>query len=144
MDGVFSPDGRLLATDNGAVDLWTVATGRHVTRLRGRLGGFGPDSQRVVTLLGRTALIWDARTGSKIARVPLHSDAATVAYASGGTRLLTTGLDGTAHVWDAGTGKAVRSLKVADRNDPDADVSFSADGRLVASGGYDGIVVRTQ
>ncbi len=78
----FSPDGRLLATsDESAIHLWEVATGKEVCLLRGHRGeiatlNFGADGRRLVSgSLDSTVLVWDLAQALGRRR-PLPEDAA--------------------------------------------------------------------
>jgi WD40 repeat protein len=73
---VFSPDGRMVATDAGdEVRLWEVATGRLRRSFRAGEAGtgtvaFSPDGTRVAAVHGSsTVLLWDVFTGDQL--VPL-------------------------------------------------------------------------
>jgi hypothetical protein len=66
MAGVFSPDGRFLATSEtlSVIRLWDAIAGRELARLDGGNGdsgalAFSPDGKRLVTAGGNAAVVWD-------------------------------------------------------------------------------------
>jgi RNA polymerase sigma factor (sigma-70 family) len=131
----FSPDGKLLAVGDGAP-------------VEGPRGGEGGAS---------TVRLWDAAAGRKLLELEGHSGGVTaVAFARDGRTLVSASHDATLRFWDAATGKPVRTIRVPEDTsagaefDPDRvrgihyggvrAVAFSPDGRLLASGNYDGTV----
>lgn len=74
---------------------------------------FSPDGSRLVTAdLGKTAKVWDSRTGDLLLTLRGHEDAIrAVQYDHDGTRLVTASMDGTARVWNATTGEHLFSAR---------------------------------
>jgi WD40 repeat protein len=147
-----------------AVKLWDVATGRH----RANLEYHGEDPElpdlhfvygvtispdgKTVAAAGSSrkekkdvsgVFLWDAATGqfqavlrgtTEVARFAYSPDGKTLAIATGGGQ----GRPGVVQLWDAVTGQERASLP--GHAGPVQLVAFSADGRLLASAGYDGMV----
>jgi len=148
----FAPDGKVLATSNSnGVLLWDVVSGRQ----RGKLGGdklyvralaFSPDGK---TLAGcdfqGTVHLWDVAGGKEKAVLP-PDDARTafcLAFAPDG-KTLAVGMGpqnsqviepGEVVLWDTATSKKRLTLRGHIGNV--LSLTFSANGRLLASGGAD-------
>jgi WD40 repeat protein len=144
-----SPDGRTLLSTGSmdrTVGLWETATGKQRVKWPGPSAGvsaaaFSPDGRLVVTG-GWDNLVWvrDLATGKQLYRVPqagtiqalaVSPDGRLVVSAGGGHRAII--------VRDLGTGKELQRFS-GHRGDIWA-VAFSADGRRLASGGDDGVVL---
>jgi WD40 repeat protein len=158
----FSPDGRLLASGctDRAVRLWDPATGKVKAVLRGHRGpvqsvAFSQSGRVLATAGGNEAVLWDVAAGKAKAALKGHPargvafapDRKTVATCGteGGWRLglLPDGLDlvsvplvGTVRLWDAATGRQKAVLRQPHSHP--VSVSFSADGRLLASASQSG------
>jgi WD40 repeat protein len=143
----FGPGARLIATGgaDGAVRLWTVATGRPRGTLRGHVGAV-----RDVTFSPRTTLIGSA-SNDGTARVFRISDRTPVAVMSGhaapvtqvsfspdGTRIVTASQDQTARVWKAQTGAPLAVLR--GHQGTVTAAQFVGDGTDVVTGSDDGTV----
>lgn len=147
----FSPDGKRLASGNGAasgaitVKVWDVATGREELTLppfRGMICGlaFSPDGRRLASVSGEHVLkVWDAQGGKQLISVSRPKNHfASVAFSPNGDRLLTANDDRTLTVWDAATGQELVNFKGHSREVTSG--AFSPDGRLVASSAFDATV----
>jgi WD40 repeat protein len=105
----FSPDGRLLAANDGnlAVRIWEVATVREVSTLHGYAGmaaalTFTRDGRRLVTGgMDGGLKLWDIVTGQEVLTLPGHAVQVTfVGFTPDGGALISGGADGVAQVWD--------------------------------------------
>jgi len=147
---MFSPDGSRIITagGDGTVRIWHAATGAPIRELtyqrsgakRWRYSAVAMSSHLVaaIDMMGRTAHVWDAETGTRIAELTeLANDAsekASLAFSPDGRWLATTGGDDV-RVFDTSTwqqavtiaGPRVRSL------------SFDPTGPRLAVGTYDGV-----
>jgi WD40 repeat protein len=149
--GAFTADNRLLATvsNNAAVRLWDVTTGKRVRTLTapgawvGRFA-FGPKGDRLAAVdsLGRGAanrlLLWDLTDDQAPARAVPMPGLEWVEFAPDGATLA-CGCRGQAVAlvdWKGGKERPPGPTP----HGPVRAVAFSGDGKLVATGGEDGIV----
>ncbi|HYU98635.1 MAG TPA: WD40 repeat domain-containing protein [Pyrinomonadaceae bacterium] len=158
---LFSPDGKTLASRNwdGTVSLWDVSTGResHTLALVNDFGGisslaFSHDGRLVAEAdEGTKVKFWDVASGQLVRTLVsppttgMTIQIVSQAFSLDG-RLLATGearIDdahkeyyGVVKLWNLESGQVVHEA-VAHVLEPDS-LAFSADGRLLASGGADG------
>ena len=150
----FTVDGRLLASvASDAVILWNPENGkllRSFRPLKGIVtsGDLSSDGRLVVTggSFGSVTL-WDPQTGHPVAALQSDQEPSptrkffestvSVAFSPDGRQLLSHGLGSTIRVWEVGTTR----LRVAlDRpGGPVRSAVFDPEGKLIASGGEDGI-----
>jgi WD40 repeat protein len=155
------------ALPSGTARVWDTATGRCLRTVSGHANGvecvaFSPDGRLLVTAdLGRdgTVRVWDTATGRRLHTIAGYTDVAghtymviSAAFSPDG-RLLATGDSrltqvstagepaqvrdsGNARVWDAATGRRLHTL--SGRAGGIRSVTFSPDGRLLATVGYRG------
>ena len=142
----FSGDGKTLAVSSGgAVHLWNVATGtlRKTLEVEGGVDSvsFSPDSKTLVTASDdrgeKTVRLWDVATGTlrntfegytfNVKNVSFSPDGKTLVSVGGGWR------DETVRLWDV----ASRTLRDIFQHGGGLSVSFSPDGKIVASGSSD-------
>jgi WD40 repeat protein len=74
---------------------------------------FSPDGERVVTASDdKTALLWDAKTGAKLALLQGHGGSVYAAgFSPDGARIVTASADNTARLWDAKSGASLAVLR---------------------------------
>jgi WD40 repeat protein len=143
----FSPDGRqvLIASEDGTARVWDAAAGTVVRKLPSKpepRGGiawatFSADGRLVATAQEKKVVVWNARTGKRIAEMRGHNDwVVFVQFSRDGNRIVSASSDGTARVWETRTG-----LPLLDLRGHTGDVyaaSFSPDGELVVTYSSDG------
>jgi WD40 repeat protein len=164
---IFSPDSRLLASGNadGTVRIWEVASGRQVHALKGHIDkvysvAFSPDGALVASGSGDSRVIlWDAVAGKEVRTLEGHKDAVFgVAFSPDGRLLASGSADKTLKLWNVASGRSNvasgRSLRVwipkpgakqdslmncalEGHTNAVHSVTFSPDGRLLASGSED-------
>ena len=139
----FSPDGSKIVTagsaDETTVRLWSAVDGSELHKIDVHTSSvnFSPDGTELVTGSAddSVARVWDAQTGKEILP-PLEGHLDEVNYAAfspDGTRIVTTGADGTVRVWDAKNHKLLKTFPIAS-NDEVTSIGFSPDGtHLVVS-----------
>jgi WD40 repeat protein len=157
----FSPDGRTLVS--GSKDrtarLWDVATGRELRILQGHQDlvecvAFSPDGKLVATgSWDKTVKLWDAASGKEVRVFHGHTlpvlslafspDGQVLATASGewGDPSISADTPGPGEVklWDLTTGKELATLR--DHKDRIWAVTFSPDGKTLATGSWDGVII---
>jgi WD40 repeat protein/serine/threonine protein kinase len=148
----FSPDSRLLASggDDKTVHIWNAATGEEIMPLRGHAGPvwsvqFSPDGRWLASASQDASVrIWDVHTGQQRHALPHSQSVNDVAFSLDGTRLASAegnfyGLtNGEVKVWDVHDGQLL--LTLPGHVTGSFSVTFSRDGRILASGGRDGNV----
>jgi WD40 repeat protein len=147
----FAPDGKLLASssDEGTITLWDVATGKKGDTLK-RAGAaslaFSPDGKTLAAGGWPDIQLWDVTTGKVKATLKGHTafvrcvafspDGKTLASgADSKTATFSPSADTTIRLWDVATGKERATLK--GHTAPVYSVTFSPDGKTVASGSWD-------
>jgi len=160
----FSPDGKVLAAiKQNYLDLFDLQTGKVVHSLRWQEDhplamAFSPDGQ-FVAAAGREPRIrlWQTSTGKPVNSPAGHSDRVTsVALSPDGKILASGSWDNTVCLWDVATGKLIHQLtqklqmwlfrsdgkkeQIRNRWANVYAVTFSPDGKTLASGGKDGHV----
>ena len=146
----YSPDGKQIATISGdrTVKIWDAQTGQLLITLDSQAGGidYSPDGKRLAATSNyhnkyQTVKVWDATTGVELLTLAGHKDWVNgIAFSPDGTRLVTTGGDGTAKIWDALTGEELLTFTLSGHGDQVFDVSFNRDGKRIATSGDDGFV----
>jgi WD40 repeat protein len=161
----FSPDSKTIAlagADSQTVHLWEIATGKDLRPLHGHRGdvqavAYSPDGRTLASgggdrQDGDTAIrLWDARTGRELRLLEGHAGRVhCLAFSPDGRTLASGGeKEDCVRLWDLG-GSGVRRLArtgpvdSADDTGSDRRVSalaFSPDGRLLAAGLDEGLLV---
>jgi WD40 repeat protein len=93
-------------------------------------GSFSPGGVTIVTSQGKTARIWDARSGAEIATMQGHeSNVSTAVFSPDGARMVTASEDKTARIWDTRSGAEIAVLQ--GHESEVATAEFSPDGTRV-------------
>jgi len=125
-----------------SVRVWNAISGAELRRFAGvessgvHCAAFCPAKRLLaaVTYPYKEIQLWDLDAEKIIRRIPTAEGTSTVLFAADG-RLLAGLADSTIFLWDSATGKEVHQLR--GHKDGVGCASFSADGRLLASGGRD-------
>jgi len=139
----FHPNGKHVASggQDRAVSLWEIASGREVFR------GYQSDSIYGVAIspdgrwlasggMDETARVWSLEDGSERHRLQHKYVVQKVLWTAGGD-LLTVSGDGTSRLWSMSTGRELSRMYHANYIH---DAAISADGRLVITGDWNGMV----
>lgn len=148
----FSPDGSRLAagSEDGLVQVWAVADNTitqppMLTFTHPRLSSlaFSPDGALLATgSLDTTIKIWESTTGEEISTLSGHSGwVNALAFHPTRGQVASASEDGTIHLWDVAGGETTVILSIAGQTAPLNAVVFSPNGRFLAVGGGDQVVV---
>ncbi|MFC1805391.1 hypothetical protein ACFL09_00225, partial [Planctomycetota bacterium] len=149
---VCSPNGLWTVTGSrdGTVRAWTVHTGTQRRCLLGKANEIGdvsvsPDGRRIAAAASRSSLIvWGAASGAELLRFGMYdedeaiyfgSHFTSVAYCSGGRRLVSGDGENRVRIWDAYTGEELHRLRGHEEHV--CSVAISPNGQLIASASYD-------
>ena len=127
------------------------ATGKELRSLRipgeGNEGAVSPDGTQVVLAEFRgDATIYSMKDGTALLTLKGHKDGGrfgrvmTARFSPDGTKIVTGGGDYTAKLWDVATGKCLATF--AGHTLEVASAEFSADGKFVATGSYNGAGIK--
>jgi WD40 repeat protein/DNA-binding SARP family transcriptional activator len=144
----FTPDGRTLAAGtNSSVTLWDV---RSRSRLHGPLDagdaallvgvGFSPDGSTLATASDELGVrLWDVATGASLGAMGNSSDAHDLAFSVDGTTIAWARPQrGGAEAWDVATRTSIATVDGTPLTE--LSVALSPDGRILAVGGFGGVV----
>lgn len=130
------------ASDDGAIKVWDLATGRCVATLEGHRKSIGSvafslDGHRLASASDdRTVRVWDLAATSCIATLEGHIDSVTsIAYSPDGQQLASASDDGEVRVWDLSTAYCIAKLK--GHTNSVSSVAYSPDGQQLASASAD-------
>jgi WD40 repeat protein len=144
----YSPDGRRIAAAlgdwrtpdrPGTIRIWDAVSRAPLLTLHAHHGlawsvAFSPDGSRLASgggparSLRDDAILWDARTGREIHRLPGHTEGIrAVLFHPAGTWLASSGFDAAVRIWDVASGRNVRTLLKTG-----GPIAFSPDGRWMA------------
>jgi WD40 repeat protein len=152
-----SPDGKRILTSGwayGGFRLWDLASGallRATQRLQGQMNSpvFSPNGGRIAFGVGNDVVICETRTGTRLVTLKGHVEPPdSIIFSRDGAWVASSSLDQTIHVWDAATGALLHSMQNTlpqfigpGTDDPGRrrapHISFSPDGRQIASGSFD-------
>ncbi len=98
---------------------------------------WSPDGTRIATAGGEgTAIVWDGRTGERLATLSGHEEAVSnLCWSPSGKAIATASDDGTARIWDAATGEEAFTL--SSHEGPVGAVVWSPSGDRVVTVSYD-------
>jgi WD40 repeat protein len=147
----FSPDGKLVASGGHekSVHVWEAATGRETMSVQNLPHSvwsvvFAPRGEPALAaaVLDGTVRCFDPATGLEKWKQQAHPKSALqLAYAPDGRTLASVAEDGDAAcLMDAATGKVLRRLRPEGERAGPESICFSPDGKLLATGGRDGLV----
>jgi WD40 repeat protein len=142
----FSADGKYLAglSNRGLISLWDVDSGKLIRSYKCQHGSttaivFLPGSNKLASAACEGVSLWDLRTEEEIATLSLEVDTCAMALSPDGTTLATTGNLNHIALWDLATGRIKKQWPSGDEGSVTA-LSFSADGKTLASGASDGTI----
>jgi hypothetical protein len=151
----FSPDGKQIvsAGKDGTVKIWDASSGQEITTKKGGAGNvlkvfFNARAPQIISGTPDGVLrTWDAGSGRQVLVLQGHTGFACADTSNEGKWIVSGGADQTVRLWDAITGKEKLQWKHQARlqglplGGQVCSVAFSPDGRRIASGTFDGIIV---
>jgi WD40 repeat protein/transcriptional regulator with XRE-family HTH domain len=142
----YPPDGKSVAAVGltGMIRFYDRKTGKVLASWDAGLGelsavAFSPDGSKlaVVSNQASDAKVWDVATRKELLVLKGHTDINWgVEFSPDGTRVITSGSDGTARVWDTATGTLL--LTLSGHTSTVVKARFSPDGKWIATAGKDG------
>jgi WD40 repeat protein len=142
----YHPDGKSIAAVGltGMIQLYDSGTGERLASWNAGLGelsavAFSPNGSKLAVVSNQStdAKVWDVATRKELLVLKGHTDINWgVEFSPDGTRLITSGSDGTARIWDSETGQLLRTL--TGHTSTIVNARFSPDGTRIATAGKDG------
>jgi WD40 repeat protein len=140
-DAHFSPDGSKIVTasDDRTAAIWRVSDGKRLRTLSGHTGSvvaanFSPNGRYVATASkDDTARIYDLRSAKARVLEGHTADLTSIAFSPDSSMLATSSIDDDARVWNVRSGNQIALLRI--HSGPVSDVTFSSDGRWLATAG---------
>ena len=148
----FSPDGRIVATVNPALELWDAADRAHPKRLAYTHGplvmpsdpAFSPDGRLLATAGGGSGILWNVADPARLAEItalPGPGGTGALLFSPDG-RILATAGNGTVALWNvADPAHATHITTLTGQAGDVTALSFSPDGHLLASASDNGTVI---
>jgi WD40 repeat protein len=140
---VFSPDGRLLAraTQEGAIHVWELSSGRIVKELEGTAVNFSADGRKLVagSAGGGAPFLHDLESGEEQRLASAASAITDLALVDDGRAIVAATESGGARLWDLASGELLRTFACAGGFGA-YSVSVSAARPWLATGCMDGAV----
>lgn len=138
----FSPDGRILAVQNGAgkIEMWNIITGRIVSSVP-QWGAFGfSKSGRLMAIGGRNGLdeigFWDLR-GRLVRTIPDSRGVSSVEFFPGDTVVVAGGSFGV-KLWNVANGRLLRVSPLTVDVQTEENIVLSQDGSTLAGACFPG------
>ncbi len=143
----YSPDGKIIATghENGTIMLWDVATRTLAATLSGHNGGvyslaFSPNGNTLASgASDENVKLWDVAARTSFSTLPVKQPVTTVAFSPDGSLVAAGTWFLRVKLWNATTGQEVDAF--SDHRALVRGISFSPDGKTLASVSEDGAVV---
>lgn len=164
----FSPDGTLLVSSDSTIwetqagedgivyffvsgespadttaSVWEVATGKHIATLENdwiiSSVAFSPDGKSLATGVGKTVTLWCTKTWQSLVTLDTVR-VETLTFSPNSTRLAIGGVwpENSIQLWDVKTAQCIAEFS-GHKSDVES-IAFSPDNRLLASGGFDGVI----